>query len=345
MMTATIAGVDARASLRAPAREIPPELDALCVRATALRPEDRHASVLALHDELEQFLDGDRDQELRRERSRAHATTAATAAQDAIARGDLGLRERALREVGRALALDADNTEAAETLVALLTTPPREVPAEARSALEGASHTRVRAAARIGSAVYASSLLFVPLVIAVGVLSWPALIAVSSGFIVTAALCFSLSFIRRPSRLALLGMSIVSTTALAACGLVWGPYVIVPSMLTVNTILYVEHQEIAPAWALILIGSLGLIVPTVLAWTGVVPLNYEFAEGAIKILPHAMRFRGGAAGPTELLLFSMNVATILFSGIYAVHFHRARAGAERQLQLQAWQLRKLVSRE
>jgi serine/threonine-protein kinase len=343
MIARTIDGLDARPSVRAPDREIAPELEALCVRATALDPAARPSSARELHDEVEQFLDGDRDQELRRSKSHAHATAARASAESALGHGTLADRERALGEVGRALALDPENRDAAETLIALLTTPPREVPPEAQAALARGVETRLQTAARIGSAVYLSSILFVPLVIAVGVLSWPLLLGVSGAFVLTAALAFALST-RRPSPFIVLFLMVVSTAAVSSTSLLWGAYVLLPTMITFNTMAYVEHEEIVPAWVMVLVGSMGLIVPVALSWLGVLPACYDFREGVIQILPRAMRFRGGAGGSTEWLLFGMNLATVLFASIYAVHFHRARAGADRALQLQAWQLRKLVSR-
>ncbi|HET6582835.1 MAG TPA: serine/threonine-protein kinase, partial [Nannocystaceae bacterium] len=73
----TLRGADARASERAPEREVPPELEAICVRATKTVPAERHADVRALIADVERFLDGDRDLERRRQLAREHAELAA----------------------------------------------------------------------------------------------------------------------------------------------------------------------------------------------------------------------------------------------------------------------------
>ena len=52
--------VEARASVRYPDADVPPELEAICVKATALR-EERIPGARELHAEIERFLDGDRD--------------------------------------------------------------------------------------------------------------------------------------------------------------------------------------------------------------------------------------------------------------------------------------------
>ncbi|MCH9684073.1 MAG: protein kinase, partial [Deltaproteobacteria bacterium] len=49
----TIRGADARAHQRFPARDVPPELEAICVRATADEPDDRYATARALAEAVE----------------------------------------------------------------------------------------------------------------------------------------------------------------------------------------------------------------------------------------------------------------------------------------------------
>lgn len=78
-------GADARASVRAPIFDIAPELDAICVRATAARPEDRYGSARALHDAVERFLEGDRDEELRARLAEQQLEEGRRAAQGALA--------------------------------------------------------------------------------------------------------------------------------------------------------------------------------------------------------------------------------------------------------------------
>ncbi len=50
-------------SLRAPDKEIPKALEAICLRALAPRRADRHASARALWDDIEGFLEGERERE------------------------------------------------------------------------------------------------------------------------------------------------------------------------------------------------------------------------------------------------------------------------------------------
>ncbi|MEO7330035.1 MAG: serine/threonine-protein kinase, partial [Minicystis sp.] len=80
MLHSTLKGADARPSVRAPQRDIPPELEAICVKATSIDPAERFQTARLLHEAVERFLDGDRDLVRRREMAEKHARAAAKAA-------------------------------------------------------------------------------------------------------------------------------------------------------------------------------------------------------------------------------------------------------------------------
>src|SRR5262249_30448932 len=127
-----VSGVDARPSMRAPRRDIPPELDQICVQATALSRDDRPTSARALAELIEKFLDGDRVRERRKRVPGGHIE----AARQACAAGDLTeLRHTAMRLAGRALALDPTFAPAAELVGRLMLEPPREIPSEVQGML------------------------------------------------------------------------------------------------------------------------------------------------------------------------------------------------------------------
>jgi len=87
-LRSTRKGGAARPSARAPSRKIAPELDAICVKATALDPADRFPSARALHDAVERFLEGERDLELRAKLQEEDFADARRSAQRAL--GPLG---------------------------------------------------------------------------------------------------------------------------------------------------------------------------------------------------------------------------------------------------------------
>src|SRR5262249_10545183 len=125
----TLHGVEARASVRTPDLDIPPELEAICVRATRREREERFATARELCQAIESFLDADRAPELRRALAERHAQAAEEAALRAVSNDrELDARALALRECGRALAFDPQNRAALQTLLGLLTQPPRRLP-------------------------------------------------------------------------------------------------------------------------------------------------------------------------------------------------------------------------
>src|SRR5262249_2011785 len=64
-LTSTLTGTDISPAARKPDRQVPPELDALCIAVLGRDPATR-PSARELGDRLEGFLDGDRDLENRR---------------------------------------------------------------------------------------------------------------------------------------------------------------------------------------------------------------------------------------------------------------------------------------
>lgn len=72
ILATVLKGVDARARERAPHRDVPPELEAVCLRAVALDPRERFASARQMADAIEAYLSGDRDLALRQSIAHLH---------------------------------------------------------------------------------------------------------------------------------------------------------------------------------------------------------------------------------------------------------------------------------
>jgi eukaryotic-like serine/threonine-protein kinase len=342
LIASTKAGADARATLRAPGGDVPPELEALCVRATALRPDDRPATARELSETVERFLDGDRDQELRRAQARRHAEAASTAADRALA-GELPVladRQRALQEVGRALALDPDNRAAAATLVRLLTTPPREVPPEAARDIEHAEADGLRSASRVGSVIYVCCALSAPLVVASGIRSYPTFFTAFTLFVASAIYSRWLASAKSFNLLKLLMMVVISTAAIGAIAPLFGPYLFLPCAIATNTMAFAWHGR-ALRWELAtVVGALGFLGPALLEWAGLIPVSTQFTDAFIQVVPRGIAF---SATWTRPLLLVFSTLIIFGAAGYAALYQRALADAQRRLHLQAWQLRQLVA--
>lgn len=341
-ITSTLQGADARASARAPHREVSPELEAICSKATALQPCDRFPSLRELLDELERFLDGDRDLARRRELAAEHARSAALAASEAFDEqsDSTEARRRALHHAGRALALDASNQQALDTLVRLLTKPPRQLPAEALAEIRLASRRSERSVATGATLGYLAWFVFLPFGFWMGVRS-PLTAVVASVLWASAALsAYALRRSRAADQVRYAGF-VATAVAASAASTVCGPYVLVPTLAVINVVLWLLLPGRTHRLTIVGLGWLTILVPAVLEWTHVVRF-YHFHGDQVTIVPSMLDF---PAIPTHAFLLLASLALVTVAAFLITRFRNDLTEAETQLHLQAWQLRQLVPTE
>jgi len=346
MMKSTVHGADGRPSFRAPKRSIPSELDAICVKATQLESSHRFSSARELHDALERYLDGEQDLKLMREMAQAHARAAEVAMEYALASGPNAKEERvrALREVGRALALDPSHAEAQRVLLKLLAEPPHEMPEE--EALEVAEEDIIegRRAARAGGVIHLSFLFIAGLLFWMGVRSWTALglYVIAAGGASAVAL---MSGRNRdvPQNTALFANSIASTLAIGFMSTIFGPLFLVPGIAAMGTMATSFNTPTRGARALVIaIGLLAVLVPLGLEAVGLLPPSYEFTEAGLLIKPRMVHFPQTA---TVTFLWLIAVAHIVAVSLMMGRLHESRVRATEKLHKQTWQLKQLVSED
>ena len=121
-------GENARPSERAPRRELPPELEEICGRATSRQPEARYQTARELHQAIENYIAGEPDVALRKQLAAKYSSAATKSMEQALTGGPhaKAARRAALSEVGRALGLDPTNSTALQVLRRVLTEPPQE---------------------------------------------------------------------------------------------------------------------------------------------------------------------------------------------------------------------------
>ncbi len=340
-IASTRAGGDARASVRAPDREVAPELEELCVRGTASVPAERPAGARELADAVDRYLDGDRDVELRRQRARAHAASARAAAERALeAGGSLADRRVALALVGRAVAFDPNNRIARSVLVRLLATPPDELPAAAERAFGETELADTRRAGRFAAIAYA---VLIP--VAHGPTLWmgvrvPLLTVLAFGLLAMASgLGVALSRLRRYRRDVPLALFLTSTTGLALAASVFGPFVVTPAVVGINTMAYMFHGRLSP-WIAVPYSASLVMIPALLAWLGLIAPAYSFEGNEIHILPRQVDFPEHAA---MTLLAVAGAGAVVLGSLYAWYVHRGLASVRHRLHLEAWQLAQTVS--
>ncbi len=343
MVDRIVEGVEARPSVRAPHVDVAPELEAVCVAATRVRPSERLGSARALNEAIEAYLDGDRDTELRLESARKHAATATAAARralDGTPEDESARRAEALREVGRALALDPDHHEALRTLVRLLTTPPRTMPPEVKKAHGASLEQQTKRAALLGSFVYAYIVLNVFLMYRGSVIDWPVFLG-GQGLWVCAFFA-SVVTTFRPSYAGVFAMLLFGT---GAC--VWSTGIIsalngVPSLLAAHAVLYCLVNGWRRRLAVLGIVTLGWTVSVVGDWLGLFPKTMTPMNGGFFIHSPVVDLSRVFTTPTIYTSFlAMIVLPATFVGVMRALYSKA----ELRMRLQAWQLGQLVPDE
>jgi serine/threonine protein kinase len=325
---------------RAPKREIPPELDALCFAATRLDPAARPATAGEIARRIETYLDGDRDLEQRRTvgRERAEAAAATLSGSRNPGVDEHQERSRALREVVGALALDPESTLARETLLRLFTEPSEAANTAAAAAHHDLALERLRLAGRNHVFVMMTYLIYLPIVLWMGVRSWPMLGAVAASIVGCIGGTFWL--MRHPPRdlrLPLWHLAL-STLATTIGVVVLGPIVMVPAIVIATGVGYIA--TFGDRWGVVVAAMLTpILLPIGLQIVGLIDPWFVFADGEIHLRAWMVEL---SPTPTLLLIVITHVAIITAALFFVGRVRRAQLDAERRLQLHSWQLSQLV---
>jgi hypothetical protein len=347
MMMATLNGVDARPSVRAPHLEIPLALDAICVKATALEPKDRFASARDMQKALENFMHGDTDSTVRKGMSMTHARAAVEAAQRAqLAGADVAeARREAMREVGRALAFDPTNAEAMRVLTEIVTSPTTEIPNEAKTEVRSQGLARLRLALRDGVRFdLASLVVLVPLALWMGVTSYAYLLAVVGLTAISSALKLLAVQSNEVKRLYAFGYGayFFNVLALALIGRTFGPLFFTPLLVSIFTFSFSMTHSWRFRALVIGTGCLAIVGPLALELLGIIPSSYVFENGKMVIVPQ------GVLLPELPTLCALTIGTIFLIVAPAVIMGRVQLSlrnAETRSAMQAWHLRHLLPDE
>ena len=335
--SSTLAGAEARPSVRAPALAIAPALDDICLRATALAPDDRFPTARALHEALERYLDREQSIVVRREAAIEHL---AAASDHMRALAGESTHRKVLREVGQAVALDPHNPEAVRAVAHMLATPLPRTPVEVVERLERTDRRRRRYMATAAGASYATWFLYMPVVVAMGIRNWPVFLGLNALAAVTAL--WALLAGRRKNvgwgtTYAVLAMT---NLTFAAASVLFGPLIMTPAPIIANAIgfalLYPDRKRRVIAIAA---GVLALVAPLGLQLAGVVPASYEFSSAGMLVKPLILDLPPAL---TLLVLVIMNATPIIVGGLAVGKLRDALYEAETKVHTQAWQLRQLL---
>jgi serine/threonine-protein kinase len=314
--------------------DLPPELIAVCQRATQANPAHRYPSVAAMVADIERFLDGDRD--LRRRADEADRLID-QAERVGAKEDELTRRASLLRAAGRALALVPNHPRALALLRDLLASPPETSPPAVLERLAAADieETRQQAAAALTAIVGWAVLLGA--IVAMGLRWTPAFIALVILVVALLGLGIQRSVQGGPSKRPALVGAAVASAALTITSLLFGPFVLVPVICTASITVFTIDSRGGRA---LLLGL--FVAPIALPWLaelmGWIPPSMAI-DGTLVLAP---RLADYSPTPTLWVLALGSVAGVVLAHRTVGRGRRLLLDARRQVAVQAWQLEQVV---
>jgi len=340
-------GVDARPTTRPKGRDVPPELEEICVKATRKDRADRYQSAKQLSEAIERYLDGDRDLERRRELAKRYASDAAaliplvtnesTSATEAEA-----TRMKAFHTAIQAAALDPTQPEAQETLTRLLVTVPRRMTEEAKRARETMRITERAAGARLASRGFAAFLLAFPLMFAAGIRDYPLVLGGGLWIIITSLFGHYMYKNRKVSRLEFGIILFLSSILVMVQGTWLGPFVLMPmsaAMTTAVLMLYCERRDRIIA---MVAGACTILLPFALELVPGIPRGYSFVDGGVMLHARALSLPPTV---TTIGLIYTSLGYVILPGLFLTRIRDTLGRAEEKLFFQAWTMKQLFARQ
>jgi serine/threonine-protein kinase len=315
---------------RRPERAIAPELDAACTAALAADPDQR-PTARELGDRIQRYLDGDRDLERRRALAAEHVSRARAAAGDVDRRGD------AIRDAGRALALDPESPDAAALVMTLMLEPPKQLPAQLVRHLESIDNTTSVQSARMASIALSSAFLLLPFLLwARTGNGW----MFAAAFTVIGMLAIDARLQVRRGRTNDLVPLTLGTLLLALVGLMLSPFVLVPVAICGFIVgLGGQPQLLRRPKLVFAAGATAFFAPLVLQALHVVPESWSLSQGRLVVLSSVLRLEGT---PGYIALIAGHALVIALVCIFLRTVTASRRRARNEVEIQAWQLRQML---
>lgn len=344
IFTSTLMGTHGRPSARAPHRNVPQELDALCIAATASDPASR-PTARQVHEAIERLLDGSRDTEARQ----GQAAERAAVAQVALAQSYFELdpakssahRASAMREVTTALALDPSHQGATGTLINLLAVPPKELPPDAMRELDLIEQTELKTRARTLALGHLGWLMIVPLLFLQGVRhAWLLALVVLLGLGLSGAnfIVSRRSHVSRPVSIALCCLDYFGVASVSA---LLGAWLFVPLLSLAVLSVHILHSRTRGAnHTRMLAGAVAAsLVPLAAEWLGALPQVARFEDGTLMLSSWLAEL---SVVPTSVAVVVFNTLVLLLAFGALARCMDVYSRVERNLFLHAWQLRQLI---
>ena len=357
-MTSALAGVTASPSTYRD--NLAPELDDLCRRATAVDRTERIASARALGEAVQRYLDGDRDLALRRELARRHLELARRASEEAARatrsgelskstneavntdEASLGFAATsiAMREAGRALALDPSLPGAAELVGRLMIQPAPRTPVTVATEFEDSELPEQLRMAKVSIATYAGYACVAPLLLVFGIRDAPYLCALVTIALSNIAIA-TLTLVQRKAA-PRIAVAIGHAAMLGLIARMFTPLFIAPGVTALMLMAYAQHprtrqRDLVGGGALAVAAVLGVWGAEAFGWIS----STTIVDGGV--LQLAPPLDGLAEFPIIPALCCYSILLVAVAAEFAYSVARRGRDARRELHVQAWHLRQLVS--
>lgn len=315
--------------------DVPVELDVACLGAIAIDPARRTSSARLLGEQVQRYLDGDRDLEQRR-RAAGEQIAVATAA---LARGD-GENERriAMRAAGRALALDPDHGQAAVVIGRLMLEPSRTSPRAVDDAVAALEDDSLRQQTRVAAWNYLAYLIALPGLLMFGSDPWqPIAVAVLAAVLIVQMVAITRQ--KTISARNLTGAMLLSVGMMVLLSYLFTPYLVGPALALGTMAGFALQPRAGRLSTLFLVISAGALSVLVLETLGAIEPMAVVVDGALVLRSPAVSF----TQPHAAILLAVYMLVMLSAtGIVIRRIALAHRDAQRALQLQAWHLKQLM---
>lgn len=336
VLAATLTGPTPPLGLRPSSASIAPELLGLVTKATAVSAHERIATARELAEAVERYLDGEREEQRRRERVQVHVTKAAELARASATRLD------ALREVGRALVLEPANPGAIALLNELFSKLPDDVPAGAHAELEAIEQQRRLGMLRVVWVRAVAWAVAVPILGLLGVNGWGRFATVAALVLGNLGVATWLKGRPRATVRALHLSLWASTLCVTSFSLFYGPLVLTPVYAVTNALMYALGGGRALRLTAITCSMVALALPLLASALGLDVAYYE-QQGANALLVRSPTL-DVPLEPTFAALLAAFLATTITPTLLIGRLTDRLDAAERRIALQAYHLRQLLSK-
>jgi len=327
---------DARPSTRAPDRECPPELEAIVVDATA-SDRAKRPTARELGERIEKFLDGDRDLALRKNLAASHMD----AARAALSGGD-GHAERAIamREAGRAIALDPRGSGAAELVGRLMLEAPRETPPEVAAAIAKNYDATARRKLRTMGLSMITLFGIVPISWLVGLRSWTPMIWITAVIVLNLAHTLWVAYRRSvPTMGDSIRALVLFIGVIVVLSREFSPFVMAPLMASISAVMFLVDAR-APFRFVLVSHVAAVLLPWLAELFGLAPRTMHALPNGDLALHSAAVYSNQPQ--VEIALAAFAVLTLTAACFMTRQVALSQRDAMETTELQVWHLRQLV---